>query len=127
MDIFGMPQGMMGAVGVGMPPMIEDSTYTIYLSDGTVLDDLKMNGNNYVTDKHITKEMFTGNMQPVLITQHIGSHNYENEHKYMDLVHFRYDEQEKKYYFVLADISEREHQIREMLANVDYLLMMQDE
>ena len=37
---------------------MEDKTYSITLADGTVIDDLKLNGNNFISKSPITKEIF---------------------------------------------------------------------
>ena len=37
---------------------MEDKTYSITLADGTVIDDLKLNGNNFISKSPITKERY---------------------------------------------------------------------
>ena len=37
---------------------MEDKTYSITLADGTVIGDLKLNGNNFISKSPIAKEMF---------------------------------------------------------------------
>lgn len=42
--------------------------YKITLNDGTVLDKLELNGNNYISPKVIEDSVFTGNLDTVTIT-----------------------------------------------------------
>ena len=42
--------------------------YKITLNDGTVLDNLELNGNNYISEKVIEDSVFTGNLDTVTIT-----------------------------------------------------------
>ena len=126
MEMYGMPYTMYEHMNYQPEPR---KTYAVTLSDNTRLDNLELNGNNYVTKDPITRDMFVGNTRPVTVevfTEGEETPRVE-EHPYMDLVHFYYDEQEQRTYFVLMDVSAREIQIREMLSNVDYLLMMSDE
>ena len=39
-----------------------EKVYSITLADGTILDDLKLNGNNYVSQKEIKEEAFQDNL-----------------------------------------------------------------
>ena len=47
---------------------MEDKTYSITLADGTVIDDLKLNGNNFISKSPITKEIFEDCCSPVVIS-----------------------------------------------------------
>lgn len=42
--------------------------YKITLNDGTVLDNLELNGNNYISEKVIEDSVFAGNLATVTIT-----------------------------------------------------------
>ncbi len=42
--------------------------YTITLHDGTVLDDLELNGNNFISEKAIEDSVFFGNLDTVTIS-----------------------------------------------------------
>ncbi len=41
--------------------------YTITLSDGTKLEDLKLNGNNYISQAEVTEDTFKGKLSKVTI------------------------------------------------------------
>ena len=47
---------------------MEDKTYSITLADGTVIGDLKLNGNNFISKSPIAKEMFEDCCSPVVIS-----------------------------------------------------------
>lgn len=42
--------------------------YKITLHDGTVLDNLELNGNNYISDEVVEDSVFAGNLETVTIT-----------------------------------------------------------
>ena len=46
---------------------MENNIYTITLSDGTVLSDLALNGNNFVSQTEATEAMFAGKLDTVTI------------------------------------------------------------
>ena len=46
---------------------MNNKIYKITLADGTVIENLKLNGNNFVSDREITSEMFGGNLSKVTI------------------------------------------------------------
>ena len=43
------------------------------LSDGSVLDTLELNGNNYVSKEEITEDMFSNNLETVTIESEEGT------------------------------------------------------
>ena len=71
--------------------------YTITLSDGTVLDNLELNGNNYISDTLIDDAVFDGTLETVEIHDGESTQTYEN----MKLIANRvFDE---KSWFILAE------------------------
>lgn len=46
--------------------------YSIKLSDGTVIDNLEMNGNNYIPQSSIDVNVFEGKMDKITITDDDG-------------------------------------------------------
>ena len=42
--------------------------YTITLNDGTVLENLVLNGNNYISEETIDDSVFEGNLETITIT-----------------------------------------------------------
>ena len=53
--------------------------YRITLNDGTVLDDLELNGNNFISEKVIDDAVFSGNLDTVTIS------NGETTETYTDM------------------------------------------
>ena len=52
--------------------------YSIKLADGTELQNLELNGNNFISDTVIGDEVFNGNLETVVITDENGSTEYHN-------------------------------------------------
>ena len=75
-----------------------EKVYSITLADGTILDDLKLNGNNYVSQKEIKEEAFQDNLYSVTISDG----EKEEIHTNMELVQLM--EYEGAYWFILRDI-----------------------
>ena len=89
--------------------------YTITLADGTEIQNLSLNGNNFISDTLLEESVFAGNLQTVRIT----GPDMEEIHENMDLVGIRQDG--GKYWFVLRELSERELKERKMLADITAL------
>lgn len=47
---------------------MDEKIYTVELTDGTIIGNLAMNGNNLVSKEEITRDMFDGNCKNVTIT-----------------------------------------------------------
>lgn len=43
-------------------------TYTMTLANGNILENLELNGNNYVSEVEVTTAAFIGNISPILIS-----------------------------------------------------------
>lgn len=97
-----------------------NAIYTITLSDGSQITDLHLNGNNFISQNKITKEMFEGKLSHVTI----ASEYYAEEHENMELVQIT--QYNGEYWFVLVEIPESEMRIRKLISNMDYLAMMTD-
>lgn len=98
---------------------MEEKRYSITLADGTVLGDLRLNGNNYISNQPIDESVFEDNCAPVII-----SSNGENKeiHEVMELVQVA--EVAGEYWFVLRDISTKELADIKLRSDVEYLAMM---
>lgn len=95
-------------------------TYSIDLGNGTVLNGLTLNGNNYVSQEEISEEIFDG-MGNVIITGSDGS-TYEMEK--VELVYIqRFSD---GYYFVLHELSESEIKEAATDAQVLFTALMTD-
>ena len=99
---------------------MEEKIYKITLADGTVIDNLRLNGNNYISDKELTADVFLGNLAKVIVNDGERDTVYEN----MELVQIvKYDEE---YWFVLRTMTKKELQDLKNRADIDYLAMMSD-
>ena len=71
--------------------------YTIKLNNGTVLDNLELNGNNFISDKIIPDDIFTDNLNEVEIS------DVENTQIYNDMVLVANRVIDGKSWFILAE------------------------
>lgn len=55
-----------------------DKIYKITLTDGTVINDLKLNGNNFISSTEIEESIFDGNLLTVTISSppHHPKHSF---------------------------------------------------
>lgn len=98
--------------------------YRITLSDGSTIDNLTMNGNNFVSATELTESDFEGKLSPVIITDHDGNEEY---HEHMELVQVvNADYTDGKWYFVLRDLTEQELWQAKVMGDITYLSMMTD-
>ena len=94
---------------------MEDLIYTMVLSDGTIIENLRKNGDNYISASKLTADMFEGKLSEVTVK------TSEND---MDLVQIT--EMDGEYWFVLRQFSATELAMAKMSSNIDFLAMMQD-
>lgn len=92
--------------------------YKITLADGTVLDSLQLNGNNFISDSKIEKSVFEGNLSPVTISDGES----ETVHDNMELIQLL--EYGGQSWFILRDYSEDELREMKMQSDIAYLAMM---
>lgn len=98
--------------------------YQIILSDGSTIDNLSMNGNNFVSATELTEVDFEDKLSPVTI---IHPNGYQEIHDHMELVQIVNDwYTEGNWYFVLTDIPESELRYANIMSNIDYISMMTD-
>jgi hypothetical protein len=96
-----------------------NKTYTITLADGTVLDNLKLNGDNFVSNTTINADIFDLNCSPVIISDGVNSETHDN----MELVQLT-EQEPGKYWFVLRELSASELARIKMQSDIDYVAMM---
>ena len=82
---------------------MDDKTYKITLGNGHVIDNLKLNGNNFISPTKIEKSVFNGNLSKVTINDGVQDEIYKN----MDLIHIT-EMSDSEYWFALRDVSEQE-------------------
>lgn len=97
---------------------MSEKIYKITLADGTVIDNLKLNGNNYISDTAVEPTTFAGNCSPTIISD--GEH--DEIHANMALVQITKTGNE--HWFVLRDISTEELSKIKMQSDIEYVAMM---
>jgi hypothetical protein len=97
--------------------------YTVTLSDGTKIENLSMNGNNFVSNDRITEAMFENKLSRVTVN------DGENETTYEKMVLVQVTQMGDEYWFILRERTTEEiaeQEITDMqlaLADVYEMLM----
>lgn len=91
---------------------------TVTLADGTKLQNLGINGDNFTANYEITEDIFEYNTSPVIINI---DGNVE-AHDYMKLVQVMKFENE--WWFILRDLTNAELKQMDVDAKIDYIAMM---
>lgn len=97
---------------------MDDRTYVISLADGTLLENLKMNGNNFVSKTPIDASVFTGNCSTIIIDDGIHQETRSN----VELVQLTNVDDE--FWFVLRELTARELEQIKMQSDIEYVAMM---
>ena len=84
--------------------------YQITLHDGTVLDELELNGNNFISEKVIDDSVFSGNLDTVTISNGETTETYTD----MKLLSNRVDN--GKSWFVLGEKTEQEKAMERLVS-----------
>lgn len=99
---------------------MDEKIYTITLEDGTQLENLRLNGNNFVSDKKIEASVFDGRLGKVTIN------DGENDEVHTNMALVQVTKMGKEYWFVLRDVPAEEIANAKLRADLDYLAMMTD-
>lgn len=105
--------------------------YTITLADGTKLENLRLNGNNFIADYKLTEDDFRLKLYQVDIesTDEEPSDIELGRHYNMELLALQsglpYMEK-GEYWFILGEISEDQLRYGQLKADIEYLAMMTD-
>ena len=99
---------------------MEELIYTITLADGTEIKNLRLNGNNFVSETEVTEDMFDGKLSEVTIESAEGKETLHNA----ELIQIA-DYGDRGWYFILREIPATEIAARQLRADVDYLLIME--
>lgn len=99
---------------------MDEKIYTITLKDGTQIENLRVNGNNFISQEQINPEIFDGNLGEVTINDGENDEVHEN----MGLV--QVTQMGDEYWFVLRDIPASEIANEKLRSDLDYLAMMTD-
>ena len=99
---------------------MKNQTYTVTLSDGTIFEELTLNGNNFISHEPIPPETFSGNLSPVVISDGETEETHDN----MALVQCKQVAGET--WFILRDLTAQEIRGIKTQADIEYLAMMVD-
>ena len=98
---------------------MDSKTYTITLADGTVLDNLKLNGDNFISNTAINADIFNENCSPIIVSDGVNSETHNN----MEFVQVT-EQEPGKYWFVLRELSASELARIKMQSDIEYVAMM---
>ena len=101
-----------------------EKSWKITLSDGTQLENLGMNGNNFISEEEITEDTFRGKLSEVIVEGIEDGHNVKQEYQHMELVQIVH--YEDGYHFVLRELSQQELKDIKIQGDIEYLAMMTD-
>lgn len=101
-----------------------EKSWKITLADETRLENLRLNGNNFISDTEITADIFNGNLSKVVIEGLENEQETIREYEHMELVQIVH--YEDGYYFVLRELSQDELDKIKTQADIEYLAMMSD-
>lgn len=99
--------------------------WKITFSDGTILDNLKLSGNNFISKSPLEESFFHGKLNNVLIEaqdDELDMFALSGLHKHMRLDALR--KYPDGWYFVLNDISAEELRLMMIEGNIEYIAMM---
>ena len=99
---------------------MEDKIYKITLSDETVLDNLRLNGNNFISSSEIDESVFDGNCSIVTIN------DGEKDEVPMNMELVQITKVNDKYWFVLREVPETELGFVKMQSDIEYIAMMSE-
>ena len=101
---------------------METKTYSITLTDGTILNDLKLINGSFYSEQPITADIFKNNLTNVTIS---GGEITEI-HKQMNLVNDFVFQTNNSWHFTLSDVSEEEIKMNKLRSDLEYWAMMSD-
>ena len=99
---------------------MEETRYKITLENGTTLSDLRVNGNNFISESPVSMEIFLDNCSPVTI----NDGNKDEIHDHMECV--QVTQIGSEYWFVLRDLSPDELFKMKVQSDIEYLAMMSE-
>ena len=102
--------------------------WKVTLADGSVIDNLTLNGNNFVSETELTAADFDGKLAHVTIAAPEGEDAFglAGEHGPMMLAEDRVQVWPDGYYFVLLDIPTSKLREIKVDSRLDYIEMMED-
>ena len=98
---------------------MELKKYTMTLANGNILNNLELNGNNYVSETEVTTDIFEGNISPIEISDGDNVEIFDN----MELV--RIANWENKWWVLILEKEPIPVETK-LQADIIYLAMMMD-
>lgn len=99
-----------------------NKTYTITLSDGSKIENLTLNGNNFISTTTVTEGQFDGKLKSVVIADSDGK---EEKHENMFLVQVSHPN-DGEWWFILADKTAdqiKQEQLEQSIASLTDMMM----
>ena len=90
------------------------------MANGTKIDNLELNGNNFVSQLEITEDMFIGNLDVVTISD-VKTEKVMHNAELVQIAHYT-----DGWYFILREIPESEQAAMRIESQVAYTAMMTD-
>lgn len=100
---------------------MEKGTFKIVLADGTSAENLRRNGNNYISETEITEATFAGNLSTVMVEGPDGVQTYHD----MKLVQI--SKVGKEWWFILAEKTEQEKLFEKLETTTDDIILLMAE
>lgn len=101
--------------------MNEKEIFSVELSNGTIISNLGLNGNNFISDTKITAETFAGGLSEVYISGDKGTDYTISHAKLIQII-----ELDSKWWFILAETPAEELLFEKISSDIDYIAMMTD-
>ncbi|MBT9018627.1 hypothetical protein BTI91_04295 [Lactobacillus delbrueckii subsp. bulgaricus] len=99
-----------------------NKTYTVTLSDGSKLENLTLNGNNFISTTAVEASQLEGKLKSVVITDSEGK---EEKHEDMFLVQVTHPS-DTEWWFILADKTEdqiKQEKLEQSIATLTDMMM----
>ena len=94
---------------------------TLVLSDGTRIEGITMNGNNYVSQEEVKESDLAGKLSPVSVEEN-GAVTQELENAALvQILHYN-----DGWYIALREMTETEVMLAKLRADTDYIAAMSD-
>ena len=99
---------------------MDEKRYTITLADGTELTDLRLNGDNYISDEPVSEDIFDENCTPLIVSDG----ETEEVHENAELIQVA--QYGSEYWITFRDLTQAELDNAKMRSDIEYLAMMTD-
>lgn len=98
---------------------MDEKKYVITLSNGTKIENLRRNGENYISESVVDASIFEGNCSPVIFSDG----EQEDVHEHMELIQI-VQQNSGEYWIAMRDITEEELAKIKMQSDIEYIAMM---